>query len=211
MKITRNDSMRLVVEDRSLFPGIFCLPGALFILYSLAREWRSESLSRADLFWGLVAAVMFLTATAVFNEWRRFDFSGVEQTVHWWRLGLFGRKAGSLPFHSITNVVVQHLQDSAGLGSCRLSLITEGGETPLTRHYTAGTLEECEEIGKAIRGFLKRDAARIIEDSIVYLAAKGRRTYAVKLARERFGLGLTEAVDFVDRLLKQSRHAPGAR
>jgi len=200
MKIVRADAAELKIEDFSLLPWLVYFPASLFILYKVAARFYAQRLFDGDFFGALAAGLAFLFAVAVFGERSTFCFRRQERRVVWSRKGLLGRKGGVLPFAQIRKALIQTGRSSEQSGTCRVTLLTDAGELPLSRFYHGGEKGKCEEIARAIRTVLEQRRDSLIEDSIVELVVAGNKIEAVKLAREHYGMSLTEARSFVEKL-----------
>jgi len=204
MKIGRVDSSNLIIKDAPLYPGIVWLPVSVFAFYKLAERLSSSMDPDKELFGILAAAVIPLIGVGLMNEFVRFHFNIGERTLSWKRTGLFGRKGGTVLFADIRKVVIETSSEHSRVSTTtyRLAVTTNDGNIPMTRYFKAGERykKELESIAELIDGALGRDHKRFIEDSILELVATGRRIDAVRLVREHYRFGLTEAKRFIDEL-----------
>lgn len=201
MKISRVDSSNLIIKDTPLYPGIVWLPVCAFVLYKLVERLTLSLELDRDLFGMLAAIIIPLIAVGLMNEFTTFHFNIGERTLYWKRAGLFGRKKGSLPFSDIRKVIIETSSQRLTT-TYRLAIAAGDGSIPMTRYFNGGERykKELESIAELIDGALGRDHKRFIEDSILELVAAGKKIDAVRLAREHYKLGLTEAVKFIDEL-----------
>lgn len=198
MKIKRADQTELVIEDFSLVPWLVFFPASLFVLWKIVERQLNQPTFDMDLVWELVAFLGFFLATALFGERSLFSFRVEERRLIWSRAGLLGRKAGTVPFGQIRKALVQTGHSGRPL-TWRVALLIDGGELPLSRSYQGGAKEACEEIARAIREMLEQEGD-LIEESILAMIIAGNKLEAIKLAREHYGMGLTEAKRFVEEL-----------
>lgn len=207
MKVSRVDSNNLIIKDAPLYPGIVFLPWSAFAFYKLVEHLSRSMDPDRELFGTLASAVIPLIAVGLMNEFVSFHFNIGERTLSWKRTGLFGRKGGTVLFSDIRKVVIETSSEHSRVSTTtyRLAIKTNDDSIPMTRYYSGGERykKELESIAELIDGALGRegrDHKRFIEDSILELVAAGRRIDAVRLAREHYKFGLTEAKRFIDEL-----------
>ena len=154
---------------------------------------------------GLGSLVPFLGAALL--ERVRFEFDSAQRRLRWRRRNLFRSLSGELPFSEISDVVLRvrrergsdspHLRE---VPAHRVALVTSAGDLRLSDRMYADEKEQSE-IADAIRAALGMGPGSApVEESIEQLAAAGEVIAAIKLARQRLGLSLTEAKQHVDRL-----------
>ncbi len=201
MKICKTNSNNLIITDTPLYPGIVWLPASVFAFYKLAERLCKSMDPDRELFGILAGAVIPLLVVGFMNEFVRFHFAIGERTLSWKRTGIFGRKGGTVLFGNIRKVMIE-TSHQRFTTTYRLAITTNDGSIPMTRYYKAGERykKELESIAELIGGALGKDHKRFIEDSILELVAAGRRIDAVRLVREHYKLGLTEARRFIDEL-----------
>ena len=120
---------------------------------------------------------------------------------------LFRGLSGELPFDAISDVVLRVRRErdpdsprSREVPAYRVALVTSAGDLRLSDRMYADEKQQSE-IADAIRAALGRPPGGApVEESIEQLAAAGEVIAAIKLARQRLGLSLTEAKQHVDRL-----------
>ena len=202
MRISKADPYNLIVKDNPLYPGVIFVPLIFFMLYKLVeRLGRSTDLDQE--FFGMLAAVIIpFVGVGVMNVFTRFHFNIGERRLYWRRVGLFGFKCGTVNFSDIKKAVLE--STSGGFryhATIRLALVTTDGTIPMTR-YDSGTSfkADCESAAKLIHAALGKDHGKFIEDSILELVSAGKKLQAVRLAKEHYGFGLTEAKKFIDEL-----------
>lgn len=207
MKVSRVDSSNLIIKDTPLYPGIVFLPWSVFSFYMLVGRLSKSMHPDEELFAILASAVIPLIAVGLMNEFTRLHFNIGERTLSWKRAGLFGRKGGTVLFSDIRNVVIETSSEHSRVSTTtyRLAIKTSDGSIPMTRYYSGGErykkeLESIAELIDSALGKEGRDRRRFIEDCILELVAAGRRIDAVRLTREHYKFGLTEAKRFIDEL-----------
>ncbi len=201
MKITKTDSNNLIITDAPLYPGIVFLPASVFAFYKLIERLCKSMDPDRELFGILAGVVIPLLVVGFMNEFTTFHFKIGERALSWKRAGIFGRKGGTVLFSNIRKVVIE-TSHQRFTTTYRLAITTNDGGIPMTRYYKAGERykKELESIAELIGSAVGRDHERFIEDSILELVAAGRRIDAVRLAREHYKFGLTEAKRFIDDL-----------
>lgn len=201
MKISNTDSNNLTITDAPLYPGIVFLPTSVFAFYKLIERLCKSMEPDRELFGILAVVVIPLLVVGFMNEFTTFHFNIGERTLSWKCAGIFGRKGGTVLFSNIRKVVIETSYQRFTT-TYRLAITTNDGTIPMTRYYKAGERykKELESIAELIGGAVGRDHKRFIEDSILELVAAGRRIDAVRLAREHYQFGLTEAKRFIDEL-----------
>ena len=200
MKFKHADRHTFLIEDFPLFPGIFTFPACLFMLWKLIQHLYPNPHFDGDTIGMSIGVVMLFFATALFNERSVFQFRLREQQLEWRRVGLLGSKGGMVPFSDINDVVIQTSRSDHSV-TYRLAVLADEGAIPMTRYYSAGDKEKCEQIAGVIRAALNRNQGDLIENSIIAMLLDGDKIGATKLAQEHYKTDLTEAKQFVEELI----------
>jgi hypothetical protein len=152
-------------------------------------------------------------AGAALLEKVEFAFDVAQRRLRWRRRSLFRGISGELGFDAISDAVVrERLERHSGTKFARetpayyVALVTSRGDLRLSDRMYADQRPQAE-IAAAIRRAIGRSSAApvVVEEDIARLAAAGETITAIKLARERLGLGLTEAKQHVDALSGKTR------
>lgn len=156
----------------------------------------------------LIGSAFFLLGLLMIFERSRFEFDPALSCVRWSRTRTFSTKGDAIPFTQVKSVILQtSLGSDAASPSCRVALITDQGELPLTMAYMAGFSKECEAIASKIRTLLSLSpsSSDIVMDSIRAALEQGRTLDAIRLVRLHKELSLTEATRFVEQLKRTPR------
>ncbi|MEP6957375.1 MAG: hypothetical protein ABI980_01470 [Nitrospirota bacterium] len=151
----------------------------------------------------LIGTAFFLLGFLVTYERTRFEFDPGLGLVRWSHIRIFATQHGVLPFIRVKSVILQTALGSDAVSpSCRVTLVTDQGELPLTNAYSGGMQVECEAIAARIRTLLRLSSSSsdIVMDSIHAALSQGRKIEAIKLVRLHKGFNLTEATRFVEQL-----------
>lgn len=187
----------LLVQSSSVMRILLILIGAAILAGVLLQEPRSYS----RIFLGVFGALLPLGIASIMDG-VRFHFDGMKRRVFWRRKNFFRTRTGELGFDEITEVRLASLSDperrKGKKQQCyRVVLATATGELPLSNVWTANLRKETQ-IAEGICALLGKGSPVTVESSVDELVAAGQKIDAVKLARERFGLGLTEAKKLID-------------
>ncbi len=155
MKITRDDSEVLKIEDRH--NGIVLL-AAIFVVASIAQLINLASAGEQELqpyLIQLVALGIAIGAGNAFSEKSVFQFAAYERAVKWQRKKLLGHaESGLISFDDIEGVHI----GTTGFKQARkyrLELVVKGGAAvPLTKVYSQGEREKCEMVGERIKVYI---------------------------------------------------------
>ncbi len=151
----------------------------------------------------LIGTAFFLLGFLVTYERTRFEFDPGLGLVRWFRIRIFATQHGSLPFTRVKSVIIQTALGSDAVSpSCRVTLVTDQGELPLTIAYSGGMQVEYEAIAARIRTVLRLNSSSsdMVMDSIHAALIQGRKIEAIRLVRLHKGFSLTEATRFVEQL-----------
>lgn len=196
----------LIVTSTSRFFDWLLLFGAALCTVPTIREALHGSFNLNESA-PLIGAAFFLLGFLVTYERTRFEFEPGLGLVRWSRIRTFATQHGSLPFTRVKSVILQtSLGSDAVSPSCRVTLVTDQGELPLTIAYSGGMQVEYEAIAAKIRTLLSLNpsSSDIVMDSIHAALDQGRKIEAIRLVRLHKGLSLTEATRFVE----QAPHTP---
>jgi uncharacterized membrane protein affecting hemolysin expression len=110
----------------------------------------------------------------------------------------------------IENVILTPMRDSGKDVLYLVFLITNKGKWPINIYktnekqiritFSSVNKKEGEKIANLIRKMIDKDGTSLIEDSINELASSDRIMDATILAKEHYGLGLTEAMKRVRKM-----------
>jgi hypothetical protein len=187
----------LLVQSSGVMRILLILIGAAILAGVVLQEPRSYP----RIFLGVFGALLPLGIAALLDQ-TRFDFDGMKRRVFWRRKNLFRTRTGEMGFDEITEIRLASLSDperrKGKNQTCyRVVLATAAGELPLSNVWTANLRKETQ-IAEAICALLGKGSPVTVESSVDELVAAGQKLDAVRLARERFGLNLTQAKKLVD-------------
>ncbi len=203
-----DDSRKMKMEKRpggSLLVRSSGLARILLILFGLAimaGVVLQEPRGFTRIVLGFLAALLPWSIAAILDQ-TRFDFDGLKRRLFWRRKNFFRTRAGELGFDEISEIRLRSMagdsEQRRGKNQLvyRAVLAAGAGELPLSNVWTAD-LRTQTKIAEAICAVLGRIAPVTVENSMDELVAAGQTIDAIKLARERFGLGLTEAKKLID-------------
>lgn len=186
-----------MVQSSGTMRILLILIGAAILAGVVLQEPRSL----ARILLGFLAALLPLGIAAIMDG-VRFHFDGLKRRVFWRRKNLFRTRTGEAGFDEISEVRLASLSDperrKGKNQTCyRVVLATATGELPLSNVWTANLRKETQ-IAEAISSLLGKGSPVTVENSVDELVAAGQKIDAIKLARERFGLNLTEAKKLID-------------
>lgn len=203
MKIDRQPDGSLVIRaNPALLQAILVTLGAAVVTAVALQEPRDDT----RLWLGVLGSLVPLLGAALLER-VRFEFDIAKRRLRWRRQSLFRGLSGELPFDAISDVVLRVRRErdpdsprSREVPAYRVALVTSAGDLRLSDRMYADEKQQSE-IADAIRAALGRPPGGApVEESIEQLAAAGEVIAAIKLARQRLGLSLTEAKQHVDRL-----------
>ncbi|HXF50023.1 MAG TPA: hypothetical protein VNL73_11455 [Verrucomicrobiae bacterium] len=153
------------------------------------------------IFFGLLVALLPLGIAAILDS-VRFEFDGMKRRLFWRRKNLFRTRTGEMGFDEITEVRLASLSDperrkGKNQQCYRVVLATAAGDLPLSNVWTSNLRKETQ-IAEGICALLGKGSPVTVESSVDELVAAGQKIDAIKLARERFGLNLTQAKKLID-------------
>lgn len=202
MRITRQTSTELVVEDSLLWVTVLCALVAAPLLYIGIAPGLHGTLAGGGLF-------LFFGLFGVRKM--TFVFDGIERRVRWNGRKLFKVESGSIPFDEITGIGVEAMSsDNSGV-AYRLSILTAHGSVPMAYAYGGGKGRQAR-MRAEILAFLHPGAQGASsaatetasgtgladEASIRSLLRQGRKIDAVTLLRSTERLSLTAAMQRVN-------------
>lgn len=196
MHITRKTNQELVVVDGMIWLSIVMLCAAGFVGFQVfARETPKG--------WFVVG----LLGLFAFISWRRetVTFDAASQQVRWVRQRAFKVASGMVPFSELRGIGMDTMTDNHGVLMYRLTILTTGQPVPMSDAYGGGQAYY-ESLRKQILEFLNMDQNAQAapepgdEASIRALLEQGRKIDAVETMRNRYQLGLAEAVDRVNEI-----------
>jgi hypothetical protein len=202
MGVQSNAEGVLVVHNSTVWlSAVFAVIGAILIYAAFASG--DNRLFRPALFVGVFAVVFLNKSTFVFDSTQR--------TVRWQIMRFGWRSAGSLPFDTIKDVVLQSAPGRSGRFTYRLAMLTAEGPMPLSSGYGDNS-ERClarqSQILQLVRPGQATAAtapptsiAASMDSSIRTMVAQGRKIDAIKLLTS-MGMNLTEAKQRVDEIEK---------
>lgn len=197
VKMQKRPGGSLLVQSSGTMRILLILIAAAILAGVVLQEPRSL----ARIFLGFLAALLPLGIAAIMDG-VRFHFDGLKRRVFWQRKNLFRTRTGELGFDEITEVRLASLSDperrkGKNQQCYRVVLATAAGDLPLSNVWTANLRKETQ-IAEAICALLGKCSPVTVENSVDELVAAGQKIDAIKLARERFGLNLTQAKKLVD-------------
>ncbi|MCI0331128.1 MAG: hypothetical protein L0196_09345 [candidate division Zixibacteria bacterium] len=167
---------------------------------------------------GFVAALLPLSIAAILDG-VRFEFDGLKRRLFWRRKNFFRTRSGELGFDEITDVYLGALGEAdferrKWKGKVqqvyRVVLATGSGELPLSNAWSADERAQTK-IAEAVCAVLGKSAPVTKKNSFDDLVAAGQNIDAVKLARERLGLSLTEAKKLIDDRIRSKTFPPAPK
>ena len=141
-----------------------------------------------------------------------FVFDPTQRMVRWQTLRFGKRRAGSMPFDAVKDVVLQSAPSKSGRAIYRLAMLTAEGPMPLSSGY-GDTSDRCLALQSQIRQLLRpgqtivamapaTSIAAHLDSSVRTLVAQGRKIDAIKLLTSA-GMNLTNAKQRVYEIEKQ--------
>ena len=208
MRITRQSGLELVVEDSGI-----ALSAVLFIC-SLPLFYVATLPGKLGALFG---ACFFLLASLVFLRKTTFVFDAGESSVHWTGRKLLKVTSGDIPFSDVKGIGTETSSGSNGTITYRLTILTPQGPVPLAYMY-GGNRQKYESIREAIMLFLHLEMPTadlhsdlagdfVDEASVRSLLGQGRKIDAIELVRTSTKIGLTEAVDCVEKIDQKMKTA----
>ena len=203
MTVQRPTGPVLVVQNSTLWLsavfGVICV-----ILLFAAFSSGDKRLARP-------ALVMVLFAVLSLSKYR-FVFDSTQRMVRWQTLRFGMRRAGSMPFDDVKDVVLQSEPGKSGRPTYRMAILTAQGPMPLSSGY-GDTSDRCLALQSQIRELLRPgqtvaatapagSIAANLDSSLRTLLAEGRKIDAIKLLTS-MGMNLTEAKQRADEIEKQ--------
>ncbi len=202
--VQRNTDGEVVVQNSTLWLS------AVFVVLGLIMVGAAFSSGDKRLFRPAVAMAVF----AVLSLSKYTVVFDATQRMVRWKIMRFGRrKAGSMPFDAVKDVVLQSEPGKSGRPTYRLAILTAEGPMPLSSGY-GDTSERCLALQAQILQLLRpgqavaaaaapaSSIAAHLESSARTLVAGGRKIDAIKLLTS-MGMNLTEAKHRVDEIEKQ--------
>jgi hypothetical protein len=204
MQVTRKTNQELAVVDSSIWVSMVLLCAAVLVTYASIAHGKLNGLWVAG-FFALCAFLFWRKEVVVFDSGR--------QQATWWRRRAFKVASGAVPFSDITGVGMEASAAGNNVLTYRLTLLTSGQPVPLSDVYR-GDKERCDSVKAEILDFLHLDGGDTVsnsgvahENSIQSLLRQGRRVDAIALVRASEHIGLTEAVDVVNRIDEKMKTA----
>ena len=179
-----NDNFKIV--DFPLWIGVLFVPLCLFYCWQILKMWSMYVPLLAYLPLLLCALAGLLAVLQVQRS--EFEFDVINGQLTWQRHSIFGRKAGTIPFHQIEYAVVQCTRENGNFGaSYRVALSTAQGMIPLTNSYTKGQEhdEQCQQIRSLINRALGVELASESDNDIREMERQGDISGAKRLAKAR--------------------------
>ncbi|MGA2726718.1 MAG: hypothetical protein ABSE96_02830 [Terracidiphilus sp.] len=212
MRITRQTTTELVVEDSLIWVTVLCAIAAAPLLYIGIAPGMHGTLAGGGLF-------LFFGLFGVRKM--TFAFDGAQRVVRWNGRKLFKVESGSIPFGDITGIGVEAMTSNDSGAAYRLSILTAHGSVPLGFAYGGGK-DRHARMREAILAFLNpgaqgassastepaSGAGLADEASIRSLLRQGRKIDAVTLLRSTERLSLTEAmrrINAIDAAMKAGK------
>ena len=154
---------------------------------------------------GLWVAAFFELFAFLFWRKEMVVFDAGRQQATWWRRRAFKAANGTVPFSEIKGIGMEASSAEHGTLTYRLTILTSGTPVPMSDVYS-GNHEHYESLKTEVLQFLHMDTAEAPnsgikdENSIQSLLKQGRKVDAIALVRASQHIGLTDAVDVVNRI-----------
>lgn len=198
----RDPEGTIVVQNSTVWLSVVCGVIIAILIYA-AFASGDNRLFRPALFLGLFFIAFLSKYTFVFDATQRM--------VRWHIMRFGWRRAGSLPFDAVKDVVRQS-EPGKGRPTYRLAILTAEGAMPLSSGF-GGTSDRCRATQSQILQLLHpgqapaatapaTSIAASMDSSVRTLVAEGRNIDAIKLLTS-MGINLTEAKQRVDEIEKQ--------
>ena len=197
MHISRKTNQELVVLDSSIWVSVLLLCAGGATAYASMMQGKPKGLWITGFF-----------ALFAFLFWRKevVTFDSGRQQAAWWRRRAFKSASGTVAFSEITGVGME--VSAAGGNNAmtyRLTILTKDQRIGMSDVYS-GDRMHYEELKKEIAEFLHVEAVGgpasddADANSLQSLLKQGRKVDAIALVRASQHIGLTEAVDVVNRI-----------
>ncbi|HLY41634.1 MAG TPA: hypothetical protein VKR52_10480 [Terracidiphilus sp.] len=210
MHIQRQTSTELVLQDGSMWMAFLFVPAAFFGGVAAIEKHKPM---------GLLISAFFLLFAAAFTRHTTFTLDGMQRVARFRRRTFLKIETGSIPFDSISDIVIDAQAGDRNSVSYRLSLVTGDGPVPMANVFSGGSYEHVQHLREDILqfiglgsglpapepGILSDGISADIEASVRSLLARGRKIDAVSLVRAQQDLGLTDAVSRVDALAEKMK------
>ena len=202
MTVQRNTEGVLVVQNSTLWlSAVFGVLGVIMI--AAAFFSGDKRLAAPALVMGLFAVLCLSKYTFVFDSTQRM--------VRWQIMRFGKRRAGSMPFDAVKDVVLQSEPGKSGRPTYRLAMLTAEGSMPLSSGY-GDTSDRCLALQSQILQLLRpgqtvaatapaTSIAAHLDSSVRTLVAQGRKIDAIKLLTST-GMNLTDAKQRADEIEK---------
>ncbi|MFZ0864947.1 MAG: hypothetical protein WAN18_30130 [Candidatus Sulfotelmatobacter sp.] len=202
MTVQRNTEGVLVVQNSTLWlSAVFGVVGLVMI--AAAFFSGDKRLAAPALVMGLFAVLCLSKYTFVFDSTQRM--------VRWQIMRFGKRRAGSMPFDDVKDVVLQSEPGKSGRPTYRLAMLTAEGSMPLSSGY-GDTSDRCLALQSQILQLLRpgqtvaatapaTSIAAHLDSSVRTLVAQGRKIDAIKLLTST-GMNLTDAKQRADEIEK---------
>ena len=204
MHITRKTNTELAFVDSSIWVSVLLLCAGAATVYASVMQGKLNGLWVAALF-ELFAFLFWRKEVVVFDAGR--------QQVTWWRRRAFKAASGMVPFTEIKGIGMEaNAAGEQGTLTYRLTILTDGKPVPMADVYSANRAHY-EALKAEILQFLHMDIAAAStaesadDNSIQSLLKQGRKVDAIALVRASQHIGLTEAVDIVNRIDEKMKTA----
>ncbi|MFZ1141281.1 MAG: hypothetical protein WAN76_19020 [Candidatus Sulfotelmatobacter sp.] len=200
--VQRSTNGMVVVQNSTLWlSAVFGVLG--LIMVGAAFSSGDKRLFRPAVAMAVFAVLSLSKYTVVFDATQRMVR---------WKIMRFGRRrAGSMPFDSVKDVVLQSEPGKSGRPTYRLAMLTAEGPMPLSSGY-GDTSDRCLALQSQILQLLRpgqtvaatapaTSIAAHLDSSVRTLVAQGRKIDAIKLLTST-GMNLTDAKQRADEIEK---------
>ncbi|MFZ1139463.1 MAG: hypothetical protein WAN76_09810 [Candidatus Sulfotelmatobacter sp.] len=202
MTVQRNTEGVLVVQNSTLW--LSAVFGVLGVIMIAAAFFSGDKRLAAP------ASVMAVFAVLCLSKYT-FVFDSTQRMVRWQIMRFGKRRAGSMPFDAVKDVVLQSEPGKSGRPTYRLAMLTAEGSMPLSSGY-GDTSDRCLALQSQILQLLRPGQAAAatapatsiaahLDASIRTLVAQGRKIDAIKLLTST-GMNLTDAKQRADEIEK---------
>lgn len=205
MHVTRRTNQELVVVDSSIWISVFLLCAAVAVAYASNLHGKPQQ--------GL--GIGGVCALFAFLFWRKevVVFDAGRQQARWWRRRAFKTANGVVSFNDIKGIGMEaSAAGEHGTLTYRLTILTADKPVPMSDAYSSNR-EHYVALKAEISKFLhvengqESTSENVDENSIQSLLRQGRKVDAIKLVRVSQHIGLTEAVDLVNRIDEKMKAA----
>jgi hypothetical protein len=204
MHVTGKTNTELVLVDSSIWVSVLLLGAAVPVVYMSIAHGRQSGIWVTSFF-----------ALCAFLFWRKevVVFDATKEEARWWRRRGFKAASGTIRFSEITGIGIEaSAAGEHGTLVYRLTILTSAKPVPMSDVY-AGNGKHYEALRSQILEFLHLPDGDVEVpysgighlSSIRSLLMQGRKVDAIELLRSSEKIGLTEAVERVNKLEEEMK------